>query len=397
MMSTPPDLEAFVARLHDSLSQHRFVKLGLANYRGDEAGLQRVFARAIELRGERCLSFVHRYATRDVTRNLPLAEGVGEVAALIAGGFAHAHLQLMDEELELVISRRGKATLHSAKRQASEAPTTHDRAKRRFVEIERPWLADLGVTDASQRLIPAMARKWKQINKFVEILDHAIEASALKQAERIRVLDFGSGKGYLTFAVEDHLRHARGVESRVTGVELRPDLVELGNAAARRLDMRGLSFVQGDVQSHAADEIDIMIALHACDTATDHAMHAGIRAGAKIILCAPCCHKQLRPQMSLPGPMRPMLKHGIHLGQEAEMLTDSLRALLLDAQGYDTQVFEFVALEHTSKNKMVLAIRRERPADNAGVLGQIRELKDFFGVREQALETLLLGPRAAAA
>jgi hypothetical protein len=138
-----------------------------------------------------------------------------------------------------------------------------------------------------------------------------------------------------------------------------------------------------------------MIALHACDIATDYAIHLGLRAGAQIIMCSPCCHKQIRPQMQLPKLLRPMLQHGIHLGQEAEMVTDSLRALLLESQGYETQVFEFIALEHTSKNKMILAVKKQGAAGaalaarRAEILAQIAEIKRFYGLREQALESLL--------
>jgi hypothetical protein len=134
-----------------------------------------------------------------------------------------------------------------------------------------------------------------------------------------------------------------------------------------------------------------MIALHACDNATDYAIHFGLRAGAKVIMCSPCCHKQIRPQMQMPAQLRPLLQHGIHLGQEAEMVTDGLRALLLEAEGYDTQVFEFVALEHTRKNKMILAVKRPHASDaeRAAALAQADELQRFFGIREQALRSLL--------
>jgi hypothetical protein len=145
----------------------------------------------------------------------------------------------------------------------------------------------------------------------------------------------------------------------------------------------------GDVSSYAPRTVDMMIALHACDTATDHAIHMGIRGGAAIICCAPCCHKQLRPQLLQPHPLRPILQHGVHLGQEAEMLTDGLRALLLDACGYDTQVFEFVSLEHTAKNKMILAVKRAQPANKDQLLQQVRDVKAFYGIQEQCLETLL--------
>ncbi|HEX5359843.1 MAG TPA: methyltransferase, partial [Fluviicoccus sp.] len=141
-------------------------------------------------------------------------------------------------------------------------------------------------------------------------------------------------------------------------------------------------------------QLDIMIALHACDIATDYALHTGIRLGAEIILCAPCCHKEIRPQMHSPAVLQPLLKHGIHLGQEAEMVTDGLRALLLEASGYDTQVFEFVSLEHTSKNKMILAVKRTAAREAVPFRNQIRAIKDFYGIRQQCLETLLAGTAA---
>ncbi|HSC75164.1 MAG TPA: SAM-dependent methyltransferase, partial [Pseudomonadales bacterium] len=202
-------------------------------------------------------------------------------------------------------------------------------------------------------------------------------------------VDFGSGKGYLTFALHDYLRHTLHNKAEVTGVELREELVALCNTAAAKLDYEGLSFVCGDVKTHAPDNIDVMIALHACDTATDYAIHYGIRANASIILCSPCCHKQLRPQLQSPALLQPMLQFGVHMGQEAEMITDSLRALLLEANGYDTKVFEFVSLEHTNKNKMILAVKKSIQTSPDLILKQIADIKQFYGITEHCLETLL--------
>jgi SAM-dependent methyltransferase len=291
--------------------------------------------------------------------------------------------------VQLMVSKKGRQTLMRGKASASAPPASHDREKHRFLDLDRAFLAELGVTNAQHQLVPAMARKWKQINKFIEVLDNALESSALKSAARIEVVDFGSGKGYLTFAMHDYLRHTLGLPARVTGVELKGDMVALCSGAAQRLGLDGLRFEQGDVRSRAPEPIDIMIALHACDTATDHAIHTGIRAGAAIIMCSPCCHKELRPQLLSPHPLRPILKHGIHQAQEAEMLTDGLRALMLDACGYDTQVFEFIALEHTNKNKMILAVKRKSAGNADEAWRQVEEIKSYYGVREHCLETLL--------
>jgi hypothetical protein len=135
--------------------------------------------------------------------------------------------------------------------------------------------------------------------------------------------------------------------------------------------------------------MDALIALHACDTATDLAIHLGIRSGAGIIMCSPCCHKEIRRQIRSPEIILPMLKYGVHLGQEADMVTDALRALLLEAHGYKTQILEFVSLEHTSKNKMILAVRGDGTAPRDEIQNQIETLKAFYGIQHQTLESLL--------
>ncbi len=394
----------FTAKLADAVEGQTFVRLVLSKHDGPPADLQRVTVRLVMLSDQPHLSFLYRHATRDITKNHPVGEGLAVVRGLLGSTFKHAHLHTLTEALQLRFSKKGKSTLQRAKAAPAELETTsaqaalHDRAKHRHVELSRPFLVALGVTDERGQLVPAMARKWRQINKFVEVFSRAFADSPLAQQNApVRVLDFGSGKGYLTFAIHDHLRGALGREAQVTGVELRDDMVTLGNTAASKLALDGLQFARGDVREPMEGDTDVMIALHACDVATDYAIHRGIRSHAAIIMCSPCCHKQLRPQMQSPALLRPMLQHGIHLGQQAEMVTDSLRALLLEAHGYDTQVFEFVALEHTSKNKMILAVKRDThdaPAASPAVLRQVQEIKAFYGVAEHCLETLLLADAA---
>ena len=387
---TATPVDRFFVCLAHHLEYGSLVKLVLSKHRGEPSDLVRLVLRPLELRGAPHLSWLYTHTTRDITHNHPLAASMTLLRPLVGAAFAHAHLLAAGEDLELRFTKKGKASLHQqANARAGAAPQAHDREKQRLLALDTPFLAALGVVGADGRLVPAMARKFKQINKFVEILDHALQASPLRAQARIRVADFGSGKGYLTFAVHHHLRQALGRDAEVTGVELRPDLVQLCNQAAERLGLAGLRFEQGDVRERPAVPLDIVIALHACDTATDHAIYLGIRSGASLIICSPCCHKQLRPQLKSPALLAPMLQHGIHLGQQAEMLTDSLRALLLQAHGYDSQVFEFVSLEHTSKNKMILAVKREQPLPAEPVLAQIRAIKDFYAVREHCLETLL--------
>ena len=386
-------VERFFARLAQHLAQGSLDKLVLAKHRGAGSDLARVTVRPLALRGQPHLQFVYSHATRDVTQNHAVAEGVARLRELVGASFAHAHLMAAGEDLELRFTKKGKASLQQrATSRDAAAPQAHDREKHRLIGLDVPFLAALGITTPDNELVPTMARKFKQINKFVEVLDHALQNSPLQGQPRLRVADFGSGKGYLTFAAHHHLRHTLGREAEVSGIELRGDLVKLCNRATEKLALTGLHFEEGDVRVRPVQPLDIMIALHACDTATDHAIHLGIRSGAALIVCSPCCHKEIRPQMKSPAMLAPMLQHGIHLGQQAEMLTDSLRALLLQAHGYDTQVFEFVSLEHTSKNKMILAVKRSQALPAEPVLQQIRAIKDFYAVREHCLETLLAGP-----
>ncbi|UVL85352.1 SAM-dependent methyltransferase [Pseudomonas sp. B21-028] len=387
-----PDHHAeFIELLQASLDQNAFIKLVLARHVGDEADLQRLIIKQLTVKEQPCLSFVYRYKTRDITKNFPLAEGVATLAALLPASFKNAHLLTVTDEAQLEYSKKGKSSLFRSKpQQLREVPSVeHNREKNRFLDLSRPFLADLGVTNHKHELIPAMSRKWKQINKFIEVFSHALTSSPLDLDKPVRVSDFGSGKGYLTFAIHDYLCNTLQAEGVVTGVELREDMVRLCNEAAGRLEHPGLSFQHGDVRSVAPSAVDVMIALHACDIATDYAIHMGIRSGASIIMCSPCCHKQIRLQIQSPALLKPMLQYGLHLGQQAEMVTDSLRALFLEACGYETKVFEFISLEHTNKNKMILAVKRATPIDPAELLAKIQELKAFYHITEHCLETLL--------
>ncbi|HEY4957312.1 MAG TPA: SAM-dependent methyltransferase [Caldimonas sp.] len=406
-------LAAFLGAVRAALADRTFESVVLSKPRDGADGLGAVRVRRIGLRGAAALSLVRSYATRDVTENLADGDGIAAIAAMldaaIRPSFAHATLHTSEGETQLLVSKKGRQTLRSGPRAPQLAPVDdgdalppHDRQRARRLPLDLPFLAELGITDERQRVVPAMARKWRQIDKFLEVLDRALDALPAPSHSGdppapIRVVDFGCGKGYLTFAVHEHLRRRFGVAPRVTGVELRGELVAFCNGIAERAGCTGLSFVEGDLRSFAPAAVDVMIALHACDTATDHAIDLGVRAGAAVLVCSPCCHKELRPQMARPRLLSGLLRHGVHLGQEAEMVTDSLRALLLETCGYDAKVFEFVALEHTSKNKMILATRRhDGAAQAARARAEVADLKSFYGIREQCLETLLL-QRAAPA
>lgn len=379
--------QQFFLDIQQSIENKNFERLILSQYKGDLADLEKMTFRMIELQGQATLSCLYHHTTQDITKNYAIAEGLEKIADLLAQS-KQANLFTLDQDMQLKKNKK-KAMLNIQKKQASAVKVEqHNREKQRYVQQQSTFLKHLGITDEKGQIIPSMARKWKQINKFIEIFSNAYEQIDASQQE-LNIVDFGSGKGYLTFALYDYLQ-AQQKTPLITGVELRSNLVEFCQNVADQVGFNHLDFFEGDVRSYQPAKLDVMIALHACDIATDFAIHTGIRLNASMIMCAPCCHKELRPQLHSPEVLQPMLQFGIHAGQQAEMLTDTLRALLLKAYGYETKVFEFVALEHTSKNKMILATKRKDiQQPDPKIMQQIQALKAMYGIEKQSLELLL--------
>lgn len=380
----------FLDLLKQALRDNTFIKLVLGKYRGRQAGLENITVRPVVIAGQETLAFVYRHQTRDVTRNYDLPQALALVHQLLGSEFKSGHLFTITADVQLDFTKKGKALLSRAKPSFEVRPSReHDRVKQRLIDSTSPFLKALGVTSESGQVLPSMSNKWKQINVFLERFRDALASSHIDSAAPIRVVDFGAGKGYLTFAIYEFLRTTLGRQAEVTGVECREDLVRFCNTVAKARNMNGLSFTPGDLNSYVPGSLHVLIALHACDTATDQAIALGVKAGADIIMCAPCCHKEIRPQMVSPPVLTPILRHGIHMGQEAEMVTDSLRALWLEASGYEAQVFEFISLEHTGKNKMIMGVKRVQPEPREPILMRIAALKNHYGVKVQALEKLL--------
>ena len=381
--------QQFFLDIQQSIENKSFERLVLSQYKGELADLEKMTFRMIELQGQATLSCLYHHITQDITKNYAIAEGLEKIAELLNLS-KQANLFTLNQDIQLKKNKK-KAMFNIQKKQASATKVEqhqHNREKQRYVDQHSSFLMHLGITDEKGQIIPSMARKWKQINKFIEIFSNAYEQIDASQQE-LNIVDFGSGKGYLTFALYDYLL-AQHKTPLITGVELRSNLVEFCQNVADQVGFHHLDFFEGDVRSYQPAKLDVMIALHACDIATDFAIHTGIRLNASMIMCAPCCHKELRPQLKSPEVLQPMLQFGIHAGQQAEMLTDTLRALLLKAYGYETKVFEFVALEHTSKNKMILATKRkdiQQPDPN--IMQQIQALKAMYGIEKQSLELLL--------
>ncbi|MCU4326809.1 SAM-dependent methyltransferase [Acinetobacter johnsonii] len=387
-VSSSAQEQQFLQAFQQALESQSFDRMILSQYQGELEQLEKMTFRVVMLQGQPVLSCLYRHKTQDVTKNYSLDIALETVTALLAQ-CKQANLLTTEQELQLKKNKKKAMLTQSKHKTVTKAieQQGHDRVKQRFVDQDSYFLQPLGITDAKAHIIPSMSRKWKQINKFVEIFSGAL--NHIQLPEQLRVVDFGSGKGYLTFALYDYLLK-QDLNPFVTGVELNSKMVEFCQEVANKSDFQQLDFFQGDVRTYQPERLDVMIALHACDVATDFAIYTGIRLNAEMIMCAPCCHKELRPQLKAPLVLQPMLQFGIHAGQQAEMLTDTIRALLLKAYGYETKVFEFVALEHTSKNKMILATKRkDYQAPDVAVLAQIQALKEMYGIQKHSLELLL--------
>ena len=382
--------QQFLDAFQQAIETQSFDRMIMSQYKGELEHLEKMTFRVIQLQNQDVLSCLFRYKTNDVTKNYTLNEALPIVQGFLQQ-CKQANLMTNEHELQLKKNKK-KDMLTVSKQQPISSKTAeqqgHDRTKYRYVDQNSYFLQPLGITDVKAQIIPSMSRKWKQINKFVEIFSGALEQLPNHQ-QALKIVDFGSGKGYLTFALYDYLAKNKTTPF-VTGVELNDKMVKFCHDVAQQSDFTQLDFFQGDVRTYHPETLDVMIALHACDVATDFAIHTGIRLNAQMIMCAPCCHKELRPQLQSPIVLQPMLQFGIHAGQQSEMLTDTIRALLLKAYGYETKVFEFVALEHTSKNKMILATKRKDYIEpDQAVLAQIQALKAMYGIRKHSLELLL--------
>jgi hypothetical protein len=390
-MSVAPPRARFMELFAAGLRDRTFVKITLSRYRGQETELRNVHGRLVELRAGPHLSLIYRYSTRDVTKNRPLAEALPAVKEMLGQEFAEAHLFTTQGDWQFRCLPDGKDVIKASRPAFVTAPAPeHDRKKRKALASgDAPFLRQLGVTSATGEARPGMADKLRQIQRFVEIFGHCVDGSPLRNRKVCRVLDMGAGKGYLTFATVEFFR-ARGVRAEVTGVEARADLVEATNRAAAETGYETLRFVRGTIEETVVEgEVDLLIALHACDTATDDALARGVRVGASLILASPCCHKEVRAHWRPPEVLRDVLSHGILAEREAEIITDGVRALLLEIQGYKTSVFEFISPEQTGKNLMIAAQKRTTAFDPAPLRERLRGLLDFYGIREQRLARLL--------
>lgn len=384
----------FISRLGESLKTQEFVKLTLGKYRGTDSALNRIVIRAVQLKSGLKLSFTYCYKTQEIVKNHPIEPGLEIINSLLGSEFMSARLFTPDQDIQVEYNKNKKITINLIKPASTNPyktiPQGHDRKKTRWIESENNlYLTALGVTNEQGGIVKSMEDKFRQINKFIEIVQSLLESSGLDQKSEFSIVDMGSGKGYLTFALYDFLNTISDKRVSVTGIESRKNLVDFCNQVAASVEFEQLHFDRGTIKDHRIEATDVTIALHACDTATDDAIYQGIQSKSSLIILAPCCHKQIRKEIRPSGSLKDLLKFGILLERQAEIVTDGLRALFLELSGYDAKVFEFISPEHTSKNLMVVGVKHDRTIETAIILQQIKDLKNLYGIKFHYLESLL--------
>ena len=373
-------LQDLLAKLKEVLEAGISIKMSFSKPRNN-GELKKINIDPYLSDGEIKYQMRYTYATKDEVRNIDKNEIVGVVDNIVNEIMYNALFQSVEGDFQILQNKKNFKIIPSKTATKIDPRDSHDRKKNYLIRPDRKYLALLGISSESGNVFNHTQKKFRQINKYVELLSKMIDSST----KSLKVADMGCGKGYLSFALYDYLT-SEGVQCELTGYEIREDIVNTSNEVARTVGYDQLTFETKDIQNVVLEDVDMVIALHACDTATDMAIAKGIAADAKYIVVAPCSQKQVRRDMTVTEELRPMLKHGIFQERVAEMATDAIRALLLESRGYDVKVFEFISSEHTGKNIMITAVKGQ---GNKKALHQIDSLKQLLGVKEHELESLL--------
>lgn len=384
----------YIDFIKTALNENAFVKLTLSNYKGSIEGLKNCYIKKISIKNEDKLSFTYRYQSKDIVKNYSIADALNEIDNLL--GLTHfcvSNLLTTQHDAVLEFLPNDKTTLRKLKPSQTNIPSSdHNTPKNRLISTNgNSYLHQLNITDEKGQVHNNAQDKYKQINHYIELLSPLLKN--LPAYPTLNIADMGAGKGYLTFALYDYVSNVLGKQTTVNGVEFRKDLVDLCNKIAQQSNFNGLQFVQGTINDYDATGTNVLIALHACDTATDDAIQKGIAAGADLIVVAPCCHKQIRKEIEkykAQNELDFLTKHGIFMERQAEMVTDSLRSLIMEYHGYSTKVFQFVSDVHTPKNVMIVGEKKSKTiAQKEALHHKIKKAKTFFGIEQHYLETLL--------
>ncbi|MBQ7839199.1 MAG: SAM-dependent methyltransferase [Lachnospiraceae bacterium] len=293
--------------------------------------------------------------------NMAAQEAIEVLAEDVLENFGQMQVETKSFHATVLVSKKGKVTVKKKKNAAGQdkkMDLSHNRAKKYILEEGRavPFLVDLGVQTAEGKIVNSRYDKFKQINRFLEFIADILPI--LPKDRTVHIIDFGCGKSYLTFAMYYYLHELKGLDLRVTGLDLKKDVIENCNGLAEKYGYEGLEFLHGDIADYTGtDQADMVVTLHACDTATDYALYKAVKWNAKVILSVPCCQHEVNGQIFC-EPLEGALRYGLIKERLSALFTDALRANLLEEHGYDTQVLEFIDMEHTPKNILLRAVRR---------------------------------------
>ena len=386
----------WLAEFDTAVTSGTFVKLELRKPSALTGNLKSVDVRPVMVKSKLKLSFTYHHQTNDIVKNYDIGESTVLLDTMMGDRFSSGRLFTLAGDFHLAKQTEGLVFTKTAATQKKPPELSHNRAKERLVEsADKPYLRALGLTNEKGQVHKNSQDKFRQVNKYIEILDRLVKQ--LPPREKLRIVDMGAGKGYLTFALYDYLANKLGMNVEIAGVEFRKDLVTLCNDIASANGFMNLHFEQGTIAQHDCTGADVVVALHACDTATDDAINKAIRAGASLIVVAPCCHKQIRREIEKGGgdsTLAFLMKYGTYVERMSEMVTDGMRAQLMELSGYSSNLFEFIGDAHTPKNVMIVATKLEKPRsahDVENINEAILKTKAQFGIGTHHLERLL-GP-----
>jgi SAM-dependent methyltransferase len=393
-MGDAASLSDWLVAFSVAVGSSAFIKLELRKPAPSAGDLKSVDARLIIVKRELKLSFTYHHQTHDIVKNYGVEESAMLLGEFLKNKFFSGRLYTLTGDLQLARQASGFVLTKTAPTQTQLPELAHNRVKERLIESAgRPYLHKLGLTDAKGIVHKNSQDKFRQISKYIEILDGLIKQLPAK--EKLRIVDMGAGKGYLTFALYDYLANTLGLNVEAIGVEQRQDLVKLCNDIASANGFKNLRFVKGTIAQYDCNGADVVVALHACDTATDDAINKAIRANASLIVVAPCCHKQIRREMDKgqgDNSLVLLMKYGTYVERISEMVTDGLRAQFMELSGYRSNLFEFIGDVHTPKNVMIVATKLasgRSAAENAKLKASIESIKAQFGIVTHQLERLL--------
>ena len=355
------EYKALQERLADVLQSNHLVSATISQPRQKSSDLRRVKLKPVMLRNAYHIQFEYQYERVMKHKNLTPDEAVTEVNELLET-FRQGQFQLKDSDLQFQLSKKFKVTLKEKQTAQKEVQLSHNREKQYVLPLDEPvpFLIRLGIQSADGKVKRQKYDKFKQINRFLEFIEDSLKYLPVDRT--VRILDFGSGKSYLTFALYHFLHEMKGYDVHITGLDLKKEVIEECASIAKDLGYERLEFLVGDINEYEGETaVDMVVTLHACDVATDMALARAVRWGAKVILSVPCCQKELNRQIQAPN-LDVMLQHGLIKERFASLATDSIRAELLGLVGYDAQLLEFIDLEHTPKNIMIRAYLTNRQA-----------------------------------